>query len=231
MGANDAANSWATSVGAGTVSLGWAYALGSLFETLGATFVSGFVIQNLGTAATTGVQPLNRSSLLLAVEGIINIELYRGGPNVTQLLGAAAAEEATLGELRNISRTQLGQEKVLHAARVAVSTWRVPQVLMLGAVSTLLSSTFWQVAAVYLSLPVSGSHSIVAGLVGFTLAAHGGPGVNWARAGVGAGGGAGVAPAQPPHHRRVLHPPLPPRGQVHSRLSAFCSNLISRLPF
>ena len=184
MGANDAANSWATSVGAGTVSLGWAYALGSLFETLGATFVSGFVIQNLGTAVTTGVQPLNRSSLLLAVEGIINIELYRGGPNVTQLLGAAAAEEATLGELRNISRTQLGQEKVgLHTARVAVSTWRVPQVLMLGAVSTLLSSTFWQVAAVYLSLPVSGSHSIVAGLVGFTLAAHGGPGVNWARAG------------------------------------------------
>ena len=180
MGANDAANSWATSVGAGTVSLGWAYALGSLFETLGATFVSGFVIQNLGTAATTGVQPLNRSSLLLAVEGIINIELYRGGPNVTQLI----AEEATLGELRNISRTQLGQEKVgLHTARVAVSTWRVPQVLMLGAVSTLLSSTFWQVAAVYLSLPVSGSHSIVAGLVGFTLAAHGGPGVNWARAG------------------------------------------------
>ena len=180
VGANDAANSWATSVGAGTVSLGWAYALGSLFETLGATFVSGFVIQNLGTAATTGVQPLNRSSLLLAVEGIINIELYRGGPNVTQLI----AEEATLGELRNISRTQLGQEKVgLHTARVAVSTWRVPQVLMLGAVSTLLSSTFWQVAAVYLSLPVSGSHSIVAGLVGFTLAAHGGPGVNWARAG------------------------------------------------
>ena len=115
MGANDAANSWATSVGAGTVSLGWAYALGSLFETLGATFVSGFVIQNLGTAATTGVQPLNRSSLLLAVEGIINIELYRGGPNVTQLLGTAAAEEATLGELRNISRTQLGQEKVLQA--------------------------------------------------------------------------------------------------------------------
>ena len=113
VGANDAANSWATSVGAGTVSLGWAYALGSLFETLGATFVSGFVIQNLGTAATTGVQPLNRSSLLLAVEGIINIELYRGGPNVTQLI----AEEATLGELRNISRTQLGQEKVLATPR------------------------------------------------------------------------------------------------------------------
>ena len=38
--------------------------------------------------------------------------------------------------------------------------------LMLGALSTLLSSTFWQISAIYLSLPVSGSHSIVSGLIG-----------------------------------------------------------------
>ena len=37
---------------------------------------------------------------------------------------------------------------------------------MLGALSTLLSSTFWQISAIYLSLPVSGSHSIVSGLIG-----------------------------------------------------------------
>ena len=40
---------------------------------------------------------------------------------------------------------------------------------MLGALSTLLSSTFWQISAIYLSLPVSGSHSIVSGLIGNIL--------------------------------------------------------------
>ena len=51
---------------------------------------------------------------------------------------------------RNVSETGLFQEKTL----------------MLGALSTLLSSTFWQISAIYLSLPVSGSHSIVSGLIG-----------------------------------------------------------------
>ena len=70
---------------------------------------------------------------------------------------------------------------------------------MLGALSTLLSSTFWQISAIYLSLPVSGSHSIVSGLIGnilrdcnvcdniplggFTLVAHGSEGVNWSKTG------------------------------------------------
>ena len=68
-----------------------------------------------------------------------------------------------------------------------------------GALSTLLSSTFWQISAIYLSLPVSGSHSIVSGLIGnilrdcnvcdniplggFTLVAHGSEGVNWSKTG------------------------------------------------
>ena len=231
VGANDAANSWATSVGAGTVSLGWAYALGSLFETLGATFVSGFVIQNLGTAATTGVQPLNRSSLLLAVEGIINIELYRGGPNVTQLLGAAAAEEATLGELRNISRTQLGQEKVPHTARVH----RVHVARAAGAdAGRRVHAALLHLLAGGGSLPLAAGQRLPQHRGGAGRLHAGGarrPGGQLGAGGVGAGGVAGVAPAQPPHHRRVLHPPLPPRGQVHSRLSAFCSNLIFRLLF
>ena len=51
---------------------------------------------------------------------------------------------------RNVSEAGLFQEKTL----------------MLGALSTLLSSTFWQISAIYLSLPVSGSHSIVSGLIG-----------------------------------------------------------------
>ena len=62
VGANDAANSWVTSVGAGTLSLGWAYFLGGLFESLGVTLCSANVITRL-------------------IEGIIEIDLYKSLKN------------------------------------------------------------------------------------------------------------------------------------------------------
>ena len=121
---------------------------------------------------------------ILAVEGIINIDLYRIGANDTDLALTSAEPEVSLTDLRNMSQELLHQEKVL----------------MLGALSTLLSSCFWQISAIYLSLPVSGSHSIVSGLIGnimvsiiiiisfyfsgFTLVAHGSDGVNWSKTGV-----------------------------------------------
>ena len=148
VGANDAANSWATSVGAGTVSLGWAYALGSVMETLGATFVSGYVIQNLGKIAVCFLT--NNMIKLFLVEGIINIDLYRIGANDTDAALTPSSPEISMTEVRNISRDLFYQEKIL----------------MLGALSSLLSSCFWQISAIYLSLPVSGSHSIVSGLIG-----------------------------------------------------------------
>jgi hypothetical protein len=51
--------------------------------------------------------------------------------------------------------------------------------LILGAISTMFGSSLWQLIATYLSWPVSGTHSIVSGLLGFTLVAHGADGVNW----------------------------------------------------
>ena len=81
--------------------------------------------------------------------GIINIDLYR--VNITTEENVVTL--STLSEIRNISHEMLYQEKVL----------------MLGALSTLLSSTFWQISAIYLALPVSGSHSIVSGLIGLKI--------------------------------------------------------------
>jgi len=66
VGANDSANSWGTSVGAGTVSLGWAYFLGSIMEILGATLLSGDVIHKV-------------------VNGIVNIDAYKS--NRTEIVG------------------------------------------------------------------------------------------------------------------------------------------------
>ncbi len=42
-----------------------------------------------------------------------------------------------------------------------------------GCLSVMLGSALWQLLASFLAWPVSGSHSIVSGLLGFTLVAKG----------------------------------------------------------
>merc|ERR1712110_296093 len=50
--------------------------------------------------------------------------------------------------------------------------------LMLGMLSSMLASQIWQLAATYLSWPVSGTHAIISSLVGFTLVEKGLDGIN-----------------------------------------------------
>ena len=132
VGANDSANSWGTSVGAGTVSMGWAYALGSFSETFGAVFLSGNVVKKL-------------------VSGIINIDAYKS--NQSDVM--AAWEGGPEGEIYLEGETSL----------------------LLGMLAVMLGSSLWQLVASLLAWPVSGSHSIVSGLLGFTLVAQGANGV------------------------------------------------------
>jgi len=49
--------------------------------------------------------------------------------------------------------------------------------LMLGMLSSMLASQVWQLAATYLSWPVSGTHAIISALLGFTLVQNGADGV------------------------------------------------------
>ena len=49
--------------------------------------------------------------------------------------------------------------------------------LMLGMLSSMLASQVWQLAATYLSWPVSGTHAIISSLLGFTLVQNGAEGV------------------------------------------------------
>uniref|UniRef100_F6VH91 Phosphate transporter n=1 Tax=Ciona intestinalis TaxID=7719 RepID=F6VH91_CIOIN len=51
--------------------------------------------------------------------------------------------------------------------------------LMAGNISAMLASGLWQLIATFLKLPVSGTHSIVGAIVGFSLVAHGADGVSW----------------------------------------------------
>ena len=50
--------------------------------------------------------------------------------------------------------------------------------LMLGMLSSMFASQIWQLAATYLSWPVSGTHAIISSLIGFTLVEKSWDGIN-----------------------------------------------------
>nr|WOE55208.1 PhM00073.1 [Neoporphyra haitanensis] len=116
IGANDVANAFATSVGAGSLSLQWACAIAAVMEFAGALL--------MGSQVTDTVR-----------RGIIKVELF------DPLRGGAA---------------------------------NGPDILLVGFLAALCSSTAWLILATYFGLPVSTTHSIVGSLVGVGMA-YGGP--------------------------------------------------------
>jgi len=57
-------------------------------------------------------------------------------------------------------------------------------VLMVGNIAGLAGSAIWQFIATYAKLPVSGTHSIIGGILGFTLVQHQLEGVKWTKVGL-----------------------------------------------
>lgn len=54
-----------------------------------------------------------------------------------------------------------------------------PQEYMLGNLAALGGSAIWLIMATFLKMPISGTHSIVGSVLGFSLVAHGTEGIQW----------------------------------------------------
>ena len=59
------------------------------------------------------------------------------------------------------------------------NTFKPEYQLMLGEVGVITGSAVWQIIASWFAWPVSGTHSVVGGILGFSLVASGTNGVNW----------------------------------------------------
>ncbi|CAG7825965.1 unnamed protein product, partial [Allacma fusca] len=54
-----------------------------------------------------------------------------------------------------------------------------PKDYMLGNLAALGGSAIWLILATFLKMPISGTHSIVGSVLGFTLVARGTKGIQW----------------------------------------------------
>ncbi|HRW35815.1 MAG TPA: inorganic phosphate transporter, partial [Thermotogota bacterium] len=54
-----------------------------------------------------------------------------------------------------------------------------PNILLYGAIATLVATTAWILLATFWSMPISTTHSVVGGMMGFGIVAAGWHAVNW----------------------------------------------------
>lgn len=73
----------------------------------------------------------------------------------------------------SVTSTLAGSVSYIHSFK------NYPYVLMYGMLCALAGSTIWIYIATYLELPVSTTHSIVGGILGFSFVFKGDKGVNW----------------------------------------------------
>eukprot|EP00184_Porphyridium_aerugineum_P005917 CAMPEP_0184706938 /NCGR_PEP_ID=MMETSP0313-20130426/37010_1 /TAXON_ID=2792 /ORGANISM="Porphyridium aerugineum, Strain SAG 1380-2" /LENGTH=1066 /DNA_ID=CAMNT_0027168507 /DNA_START=681 /DNA_END=3882 /DNA_ORIENTATION=- len=163
IGANDVANAFATSVGAGSISLMGACILAAIFEFSGAVL--------LGAQVTGTVR-----------SGIINIKYF--DPNNRSIGVFNGPEVLMIGNLADI--------KYFDPNNRSIGVFNGPEVLMIGNLAALVAASLWLCLATFLELPVSTTHSIVGSLIGVGLAFRGVDSVQWLSPGSGLDALAGV---------------------------------------
>ena len=114
---------------------------------LGVAFFLGSIFEILGAVYLSG----EVVSSIAGANSVVNMPLYHSH-NATEcglfMLGSAAAAGAEAPLLRE-------------------------RTLMLGLVTSMVASQIWQLIATYLAWPVSGTHTIISALMGFTIVEKG----------------------------------------------------------
>lgn len=67
----------------------------------------------------------------------------------------------------------------IRTGMIDVTMYGDVKLLMLGYLAALFGSAFWNITATLLGLPVSGTHSIVGSIIGFSLVAKGFESIRW----------------------------------------------------
>ena len=92
--------------------------------------------------------------------------VYLSGEVVSTIAGAKSVVKMSL--YRSDNETEC--EKFMSQQEPLVRE----KTLMLGLVTSMVASQVWQLMATYLAWPVSGTHTIISSLMGFTLMENGG---------------------------------------------------------
>jgi len=136
-------------VGANDSANSWGTSVGSGTVSLGWAYVLGSIMEIIGCTLLSG------DVIKKVVQGIINIDAYKSDRNATILNGTQAGNFDEFSEY-------LGEEKLLGV----------------GCIAVMLGSGIWQLIASFFKWPVSGTHCIIFGLLGFTVTAKGSEGIN-----------------------------------------------------
>ena len=123
----------------------------------------------LGTPAGAGTVSLGVAFFLGSIMEMLGA-VYLSGEVVASIAGEKSVVMMKLYQSSNA--TECG-----HFIQDSPTLIR-ERTLMLGLVTSMVASQIWQLIATYLAWPVSGTHTIISALMGFTLVEQGAQGIN-----------------------------------------------------
>ena len=118
-----------------------------------------------GTPVGAGTVSLGVAFFLGSIMEMLG-SVYLSGEVVSTIAGANSEVKMELYRSDNNTECErfMAQEEALMREKT----------LMLGLVTSMVASQIWQLMATYLAWPVSGTHTIISSLMGFTLMEEGG---------------------------------------------------------
>ncbi|ODM90322.1 Sodium-dependent phosphate transporter 1-B, partial [Orchesella cincta] len=181
IGANDVANTFGTSVGAKVISLRNACIIATIFEMLGASLVVMMDLVELEPRHWILFSGFLVSFVLAFGIGANDVANSFGTSVGSRVLTLRTA--CLLATIFEISGAVLLGYKVSDTIRkgiIDVTQYQDdPIEYMIGNLSALGGSAMWLIMATFLKMPISGTHSIVGAVLGFSIVARGLDGINW----------------------------------------------------